>query len=239
MSTLISVAGDDPGTGVRAGLQADAEMARGTGTHFLGVVAVETTQGAAGLSDVRPRPAVEVEAALRRALMDAEIRGSLAVKTGALGNAALVDAVIRVRADWPQVPWVVDPVSRASRVVGGAPDLLDDDGWDRLCQGLVPISTLVVPNQSEFERGHEFPEAPAVLLTGGDGDGEQVIDALRLAGSWREWRSPRIPGAEEVHGTGCRLSAAVACALAAGLNLEEAIEGGRRAFRAWLDSVAG
>jgi hydroxymethylpyrimidine/phosphomethylpyrimidine kinase len=237
MHTLISVAGDDPGDGVRAGLQADAEMARGLGVHFLGVVAVDTEQDEHGLRAVRARAAEEVEESLQRALVESVFQGEVSVKTGALGNAAIVATVARVMREWPEVSLIVDPVHQASRKHAEAPALLDAEGWQVMCTELFPLAYLVTPNAEEYGDGLAYQSARAVLVTGGDqGQGKEVVDTLYEDGEQREFIATRLPGGEALHGTGCRLSTAIACSLPERVGLVPAIERGRAALRAWMQS---
>lgn len=235
MGLLISVAGDDPGSGVRAGLQADAEMARRMGLRFLGIVAVETKQGADGLRAVRSRPADEVGRQLREAMTEAMFTGEFAIKTGALGDLEIVRAVAAGLRDWGHEEClVVDPVRGASRRVEGAPALLDDAGWQAMQAELFPLACWVTPNQQEYGDGSEFSKARGVLLTGGDAETDEVVDRRVRPAPEREFRSPRLPGGEQLHGTGCRLSAALAAAHVRGLRGDAAIEAARAAVAAWM-----
>ena len=237
MRSLISVAGDDPGEGVRAGLQADAEMARWMGVHFMGVVAVDTEQDELGLRSVRARVAEEVEENLQRALVESVFQGEVSVKTGALGNAAIVETVARVMREWPEIPVVVDPVHQASRKHVGAADLLDPEGWQLMCSELFPLAHLVTPNAKEYGDGCAYSAARAVLVTGGDcASGGQVIDTLHRAEGQQDFSAARLPGGEELHGTGCRLASAIACSYTEHAGLNRAIELGRAALRAWMQS---
>jgi hydroxymethylpyrimidine/phosphomethylpyrimidine kinase len=240
MRTLISVAGDDPGVGVRAGLQADAEIARWMGVHFLGVIAVDTEQDESGLRSVRARAAEEVEENLQRALVESVFQGEVSVKTGALGNAAIVEVVARVMREWPEIPVVVDPVHQASRKHAHAPDLLDSEGWQLMCAELFPVACLVTPNAKEFNDGADYRTARAVLVTGGDrAQGKQVFDTLHWQGEERVFRATRLPGGEKLHGTGCRLASAIACSYLERGDLLRAIEHGRAVLRAWMQSKLG
>lgn len=238
MHTLISIAGDDPGEGVRAGLQADAEIARLMGVHFLGVIAVDTEQDESGLRAVRARSAEEVEENLQRALVDSILQGEVRVKTGALGNASLVQTVARVMREWPEVPVVVDPVHQASRKHAEAPDLLDAAGWQSMVAELFPLASLVTPNAAEYGNGSAYQAARAVLVTGGDAaSASEVVDTLHLRGAQsRAFRAAKLSGGEQLHGTGCRLSAAIACSYADRAGLVRAIEQGRAIVRAWMQS---
>jgi hydroxymethylpyrimidine/phosphomethylpyrimidine kinase len=65
--------------------------------------------------------------------------------------------------------------------------------------------------------------AASVLLKGGHLQGEDVVDVLLLAdASSRTLRSKRI-SSQNVHGTGCTLSSAIASHWALGLDLTEAV----------------
>lgn len=237
---LISVAGNDPGPGVRAGLQADAEMAQRVGVHFRGVVAVETEQDEAGLRRVESRPAEEVEHQLREALMEAAMLGEVAIKTGALGTAEVVRAVARVAADWPEVPLVVDPVRQASRRHEGVPPLLDEQGWQCMQTELFPLAWLVTPNRAEYGEGSEFARARAVLVTGGEEDElADVVDLLIVDGEARERREARLPGAEHLHGTGCRHAAALAIGWMRFGELDAAVEFAAIPLRSWMAEQLG
>lgn len=241
MGLLISIAGDDPGPGVRAGLQADAEMARRMGLRFLGIVAVETEQGEAGLTAVRARPAEEVGQRFQEAMAEAMFAGEFAIKTGALGNAEIVRAIAESLREWGQEEcFVVDPVRGASRALAGAPPLLDEEGWQAMQSELFPLAQWVTPNEAEYADGNEFALARGVLCTGGDSaSGEEVVDRRLRPEPVYEFRSAHLEGGEKLHGTGCRLSAALAAAHVRGLSGDAAIEAARAAVAAWMREQLG
>ena len=62
----------------------------------------------------------------------------------------------------------------------------------------------------------------AVLLKGGHGEGEDVVDILFDGQTHFEFRRPRIV-TSNTHGTGCTLSAAIAAGLAKGRRIDVAI----------------
>jgi len=226
---VLCVAGDDPGAG--AGLQRDREMVERLGGRFTGVVAVRTVQDRRGLHAATPEPAARVTAALERAFA----AGVDAVKTGALGDAAVVEAVATAVAARPDLPLVVDPVRGASRTAVAGVRLLDDAGWRALQRSLLPLAAVATPNRAEYGDGAAFAACPAVLLTGGDDGGVEVIDRLLRPGlPPLELRQPRLPGAEATHGTGCALSSALAVELGRGAPLGAAVPTAIRAVRAWL-----
>jgi hydroxymethylpyrimidine/phosphomethylpyrimidine kinase len=61
-----------------------------------------------------------------------------------------------------------------------------------------------------------------VLVTGGHGEGDEIVNRWHHAGALREWRWPRLPG--QFHGSGCTLAAAIAARLAQGDPVETALE---------------
>ena len=157
------------------------------------------------------------------------------MKTGMLGTAAVIEAVVSGLAEMA-LPLVVDPVMVAK---GGA-RLLDVEAMSALKARLLPLATLVTPNLPEAEVlcGMSIADEPtmrlaasmlltlgpqAVLLKGGHGGEDIVLDLLATADGIREFRHPRQQ-TRHTHGTGCTLASAVACGLAAGLALERAVE---------------
>ena len=138
-------------------------------------------------------------------------------------------------------PVVLDPVIKST---SGA-RLLSEGALRTLRGRLGPQCTLVTPNLAEARAlldGDE-PDAVAlagllgapVLLTGGHRAGELVIDELAFPGesSVQEFSAPRIPTPHD-HGTGCLLSTSIACALASGTSIREAVEHGRACVREGL-----
>jgi hydroxymethylpyrimidine/phosphomethylpyrimidine kinase len=64
-----------------------------------------------------------------------------------------------------------------------------------------------------------------VLLTGGHGEGDVVVNRWRHAGGEQAWEWPRLPG--QFHGSGCTLAAAIAARLAQGDAMVEALARGQ------------
>jgi hydroxymethylpyrimidine/phosphomethylpyrimidine kinase len=166
-----------------------------------------------------------------------------AIRVGALLSAANVETVagaLRAHADTVAV---IDPVLRASR--GGS--LADDATRDAIARDLATLPNAVLtPNldeaaallgRSAIERDALEAAARelhargprAVLLKGGHLAGEPS-DALATAAGVRILSEPRI--AAEMRGTGCTLAMALACELARGCELEDAV----RAARAYVRS---
>lgn len=210
----LTIAGSDSGGG--AGIQADLQVfgAHGVfGTSALTLVTAQNTCGVRGVERLSPEL---VRAQIRAVLDDFPVR---AVKTGALGSAALVRVVaeeLRGRG----LPLVVDPVTLAKS--GDA--LLDEEAVGTLVSELLPLATLVTPNVPEWAalRAAGAPDTLPLLLKGGHAPGETVTDELRTPEHRLTLAAPRRH-TRHTHGTGCTLSAAITANLARGLTLPEAV----------------
>ena len=100
----LTIAGSDPSGG--AGLQADLKTFQQFGVYGMSVVTLLTVQNTESVSSVDPLDPGYVEKQLRAVLSDIPPQ---AAKTGALGTAAIIEAVAR----WAgrlSCPLVVDPV---------------------------------------------------------------------------------------------------------------------------------
>jgi hydroxymethylpyrimidine/phosphomethylpyrimidine kinase len=159
-----------------------------------------------------------------------------AIKIGMLGTAGVIDAVAEGLSEFPGVPVVLDPVMVAT---SGDP-LLDEDAVDTLREKLIPLATLITPNLKEAalllgepeDRREKWMEgraqrllnlgARAVLLKGGDSDGDTALDVLVDASGVERLDGPRV-ATKNTHGTGCTLSSAIAAELAKGVPLDRAV----------------
>jgi hydroxymethylpyrimidine/phosphomethylpyrimidine kinase len=82
-----------------------------------------------------------------------------------------------------------------------------------------------------------YGRCPHVLVTGGHGVGDEVVNRWISAAGVREWRWPRLPG--EFHGSGCTLAASLAARLALGETMEQALANAQRyCNQTLLDSYA-
>ena len=227
---ILVVAGSDSGGG--AGIQADLKTAMALGAYASTAITALTAQDTTGVYGVHAVPPAFVGQQIAVALADP---GADAVKTGMLGTAAVIEAVAGALAA-ARLPLVVDPVMVAK---GGAL-LLAADAVSVLKAKLLPLATLVTPNLPEAEVLCGMPladeaamrqaasmlltlGAQAVLLKGGHGAGDTVLDLLATADGTVAFRRPRQQ-TRHTHGTGCTLASAVACGLAAGLTLVAAVE---------------
>lgn len=159
-----------------------------------------------------------------------------AVKTGALGNAEVINAVASLKLN---VPLVVDPVMISKH--GHA--LLADEAREALRLKLMPVTTLLTPNSQEaaalwgrpvetIDQAVEAARAlgamgpKAVLVKGGHIAGLEAVDVLFHAGVVTHFRAARVD-TKHTHGTGCTYSAAITARLAKGESMVDAIAGAK------------
>ena len=230
---VLIIAGSDSGGG--AGVQADIKTVTALGGYAATAITAITVQNTLGVAAVHPLDAALVEAQARAVLDDI---GADAVKTGMLGDVAIVEAVARLIAE-SGVPAVIDPVMTAK---GGA-SLLEPRAVEAVRGLLIPHAAVLTPNAPEAEAltGLAVTDedgqlraaealltlgASAVLMKGGHIHGERVVDLLVTPVSRTRYESGRIE-TRHTHGTGCTLASGVAAGLAQGLGLERSVERAR------------
>jgi hydroxymethylpyrimidine/phosphomethylpyrimidine kinase len=242
---LLTIAGSDSGGG--AGIQADLKTFAAHGGYGMSVLTAVTAQNTLGVSAVHVLPVELVRAQLDAVLADL---GVDAIKIGMLASAAIVAVVAEVLSSLGGVPIVLDPVMVAK---GGA-SLLADDAVEALRERLLPLATLVTPNLPEAERLSGVRIASeadrlaaaeilaraggAVLLKGGHGDGEEVVDVLWIDGEVHRFAHVR-QHTRATHGTGCTLSSAVAARLARREPLPRAVGGALDYVQAAIATAPG
>ncbi|MFG1783054.1 bifunctional hydroxymethylpyrimidine kinase/phosphomethylpyrimidine kinase [Rhodococcus oryzae] len=253
---VLTIAGTDSGGG--AGIQADSRTMAMCGVHACVAVAAVTVQNSVGVSGFHEIPPQIVADQVRSVVGDI---GVGAAKTGMLASTAIIEAVAEVCGEvgigrGQAVPLVVDPVCASMH---GDP-LLHAEALDAVRHTLIPIASLVTPNLDEVR-----------LITGidvvDDASARRAAEALHgLGAQWslvkgghlrtstsstdllfdgdvfHEFTSPRIDTGND-HGGGDTLAAAIACALANGYSMPEAVAFGKewvtRCLAASYDLGAG
>lgn len=249
VKAVLSIAGSDSSGG--AGIQADIKTIAAHGLFAETAITVLTAQSTTGVYGT-----LAIDPAFIAQQIDVvfeDIRPA-AVKIGTIPTVeaieAIADALARNRAE----NVVLDPVMVAT---SGA-SLADEPTGPALRDLLFPRATVVTPNIPEAAALSGFPldgrEAMeraalelsagipgAVLVKGGHG----VVDAddcLGLDGEARWFPGDRVD-TPNTHGTGCTLSSAIACGLAVGCDVVEAVARAKRyvtgALAAGLDLGKG
>jgi hydroxymethylpyrimidine/phosphomethylpyrimidine kinase len=226
---VLTIAGSDSGGG--AGIQADLKTMLALGVHGMSVIAAVTAQNSVGVQGYWELPVEAVVAQYRSVVDDIGVQ---AVKTGMLASAELVEAVAGLLSERP-APVVVDPVGVSKH--GDA--LLAASAVSVLRDRLLPQATVATPNLHEVAqltgievtRESELSDAAKAvqdlgpewaLVKGGHLEGD-AVDLLRGPGGTETlFRAPRYDN-RHTHGTGCTLASAIACYLALGLDVPDAV----------------
>lgn len=230
----MSIAGSDSGGG--AGIQADLKTFSALGVYGMTAITAVTVQNTEGVSSYQEIEPQTVADQVRAVISDI---GAGAAKTGMLGSAGIIAAIVSALSEDPVPYLVVDPVFVSKH----GHRLLREDAVDALKRDLLPLATLVTPNtheaagltgfdvgsRSDMERAAEviLDFGPgAVLMKGGHVQGDIAADLL-VHGGGSEWmEAPRIH-TSNTHGTGCTLSAAITAHLAKGVDLVSAVREGK------------
>ena len=238
----LTIAGSDPGGG--AGFQADLKTFAALGVYGYSTITAVIAQNSATVSRCLPVDPAMVAAQVETLAAE---RPPDAIKTGALGTAAIVEAVADTLARLQLAAPVVDPVLIST---SGA-RLLDRAGERVLRERVFPLARIVTPNLAEAQalcgiresnaaairemaRVLRAAGARAVLIKGGHlNSPSEATDLLYDGRGFTVLRAERIAGGG-AHGLGCALSAAIAAYLALGMELAEAVRGAKQYVSAAL-----
>lgn len=240
----LTIAGSDPSGG--AGLQADLKTFHQHRVYGTSVVTLLTVQNTETVADIIVLAPDFVLAQLDAVVSDLP---PAAAKTGALGNAQIVEAIAG-RVQQAEFPLVVDPVMISKH---GA-KLMDDSAAAALIHKLLPCARLVTPNLLEasvlsgrrVENLADMEDAARaigdlgadnVLVKGGHLEGP-AVDILWTRDEVYRFASERF-STPHTHGTGCVYSAAITARLARGDELPVAVERAKRFVTAAIRTSPG
>jgi hydroxymethylpyrimidine/phosphomethylpyrimidine kinase len=229
---VLSIAGFDPSSG--AGVTADVKTIAAHGCYGVSCITALTVQSTAGVRRVQTVNPALVSETLEELNSDIAIA---AVHIGMLGSGKVVQVVVDFLAKTGLPNIVLDPILKSS---SGA-DLIDSGGARLLIQLLLPLATVVTPNLEEaaaltgLQVGNldqmrvaatklHAMGAANVVVTGGDL--EKAIDLLSFdnrRGVQQEVFKSDRQQSNSTHGTGCAFATAMACHLARGRGLPEAV----------------
>ena len=238
LTTVLTIAGSDCSGG--AGVQADIRTIGQLGGYATSVVTALTVQTSMGVLHSEAVSATLVRQQLRAVLNDLQ---PLGIKTGMLPNREVVEVVAQeltaYRQSHPDVAIVLDPVMVSS---SGMP-LMSVEAIDTFVRQLYPLCTLITPNMPEAKVLANYGIAPAKdehawLLKGGHAEGDEKCDRLYVDGKVAAFHHSTIH-TQGMHGTGCRLSSAIATLMALGQPLNEAVRRGIDCLQADLQASVG
>ncbi|AHX11828.1 phosphomethylpyrimidine kinase [Neorickettsia helminthoeca str. Oregon] len=223
------IAGSDSIGG--AGLQADLRIAALLDCSASNVVTCITAQDLKGVHAIHYLDGSMVSAQLACALSGKP----QAIKIGMLGSSEIISAIWNTL-KISKIPIVLDPVLIATSKFS----LTKDGAFSVLLEKLIPLSYLITPNlfEAEMISGEKIYStdtmkvaagkilalgARNVLIKGFHCGEDSLLDLLMTEDQrFVEFRYDKIK-VETTHGTGCRLSSAIACYTAIGKSLEESI----------------
>ena len=239
MKTVLTIAGSDTSAG--AGIQQDLKTITTMGLYALTVPTALTAQNTRGVRRVMSVPEDMIRDQIDAIFDDIRVD---AVKIGMIPDIACAGVVVSALRG-RNLPVVYDPVMVST---SGHP-LMTPDCMEYVMGELFPLCNVVTPNLPESESimaylkkaglsvescsdsaGEVFARhfGTAFLFKGGHAEGEVMRDILYEAdGRSHEYTTERIHS-NNLHGTGCTLSSAIACGLACGLSLSESVQNAKK-----------
>ena len=228
---VLTIAGSDSGGG--AGIQADLKTIAALGCFGMTAITAITAQNTMGVTAIHGVPPDILKAQLQAVLDDI---GVDAVKIGMLHSPEVVEVVAWAIDHYKLDKVVLDPVMVAT----SGDTLVGQDTVKVLVRELFGRALVVTPNLDEAALllGHSIASIAALdqaaldllslgarnaLLKGGHLAGDELVDVLAQPNHAPVHLQSRRIESRNVHGTGCTLSSAIACFLALGLELPDAV----------------
>ena len=219
---VMSIAGVDPSGG--AGVLTDIKAFQAIGVYGCGIVTALTAQNPFKFFSTMPIPEEFIEEQIDSVIDSYDVEF---IKTGMLYSPEIIKLVSKKIREY-DLNAVVDPVMVATS--GG--DLTREDIAKAFNKYLLPLSVLTTPNVSEAEKLADFKintkedaiEASKMIkcnsiITGGHLDG---INTINIDGEISIVKQELIE-TDNLHGTGCNLSAAITAFLAKNNDLHTSI----------------
>ncbi len=250
MKKVLTIAGSDSSGG--AGIQADLKTMTAHKAYGMSVVTALTAQnttGVYGIFDASPEfVAKQLDCVFSDIFPDA-------VKIGMVSNTQIIGVIADKLREYNAKNIVVDPVM----VSTSESRLLASGAQTALIEALIPLADIITPNIPEAEvlwgksilcfddilsAARDIGErtGTAVLVKGGHAidslagahSGElKSDDVLYSNGDIRVFSGKRINN-PNTHGTGCTLSSAIACNLAAGKSIWQSVQSAKEYITACL-----
>lgn len=229
LKKLLTIAGSDCSGG--AGIQADLKTFAAHGAYGMSVivsVVAENTCRVIAIQDITPEVIKEqIDAVFEDIEVDA-------VKVGMLSTDICMEAVAAKLKEYQPAHIVIDPVMYAKN---GCP-LMAPEAIDTLIKYVLPLAEVLTPNIPEAEKIAQMKIASvadmeeaarriaalgckSVVVKGGHASGE-ALDVLYDGREFHQFVHKRIE-TKNTHGTGCTFSSALACRLAEGKTVQEAV----------------
>lgn len=230
--TCLTIAGSDSSGG--AGIQADLKTMSAIGVYGMSAITAITSQNTTTVNDIFAISPQIVESQISTVLDDIECN---AVKIGMIYLPENAQIIANTLLKYKITNIILDPVLISTTQF----KLSKDKVVDTIKEALLPICSLVTPNideASEFtgikiknkndicSAAREFIEmgAKAVLIKGGHNiKSTYAYDYLLTNRGYEQWYRGKAIETNNLHGTGCSLSSAIASYIAQGFPLQQAI----------------
>ena len=246
---MLTIAGSDSSGG--AGIQADIKTITVHKMYAMSAITALTAQNTTGVTSIMEATPQFVAEQLDAVFCDIFPD---AVKIGMVSSKEIIAVIAEKLTYYKANNIVVDPVMVAT----SGSRLICEDAMNTLVQKLLPLADIITPNIPEAEilsgisikNENDMIKAAKIISNNYNGavlvkGGHLVNDATDLLykdGKSMWFSSERIDN-PNTHGTGCTLSSAIACNLAAGYSIEESIKNAKEyltgALRAMLNIGKG
>lgn len=230
MKTVLAIAGSDPSGG--AGIEADLKTITVHKMYGMCVITAITAQNTLGVQKVYPLKKDIISAQLESVLSDITPD---AIKIGEIADRNSVKAVLKIFSKYNPKNIVCDPCMIST----SGHRLIDESALSLIEKEIFPKCSVITPNipEAEYLLGEEIKDNEInmaaerlnekydvpVLVKGGHGSHDNSSDFLCDGEKISEFPGKRIDN-PNTHGTGCTFSSAIACNLANGYALSEAIK---------------
>lgn len=249
MKKILTIAGSDSSGG--AGIQADIKTITAHKMYAMSVITALTAQNTTGVYAVQ-----EVDGDFTAKQMDAVFTDIYpdAVKIGMVSSQSIIETISEKLTVYRANNIVLDPVMIST----SGSRLLKENAIQALIKKLMPLARIITPNIPEAEvlcgfgiHGKTDMRNAALWLSEQYGTdllikGGHLIDCsddLLYTGGEFYWFTQTRIKTSNTHGTGCTLSSAIACNLAAGMDIKSSIGAAKAyitgALRSGLDIGKG
>ena len=229
MNTALTIAGSDCSGG--AGIQADLKTFAAHKVYGMSAITALTAQNTLGVTGISESSPEFLKAQLDAIFTDIYPD---AVKIGMVASKELIETIADALITYKAKNIVLDPVM----VSTSGSRLIKEDAAEVLKERLMVLADVITPNIPETEVLCGFPvknmadmekagriigaNLPGAVLVKGGHLISDAVDMLYSQGTCHWFHSERIKN-PNTHGTGCTLSSAIACNLAAGKSLPDSI----------------
>lgn len=229
---ILSIAGSDCSGG--AGIQADIKTISALGGYAATAITAVTVQNTLGVSNVLAMSPEIVREQIMAVMEDLQ---PVAIKIGMVNDIRIVRVITECLRKYAPEYVVYDPVM----VSTSGRKLMTDDAIEEIKKRLLPLVTLATPNLDEatvltgkkIQNIHDMQHAAkqltdeyqtGFLIKGGHLEGNRMCDLLHTSEYIFHIYEEEKVETDNLHGTGCTLSSAIATYLAKGFPMREAIQ---------------